>query len=50
MVGNPARHKGWMSKMGHKLEFNNQGIAQCPESKEQYELKNEIVTCISDQK
>lgn len=48
MVGNPARHKGWMSKMGHKLEFNNQGIAQCPESKEQYELKNEIVTCISD--
>lgn len=50
MVGNPARHKGWMSKMGHKLEFNNQGIARCPESKEQYELKNEIVTCISDQK
>jgi len=50
MVGNPARHKGWMSKMGHKLEFNNQGIAQCPESKEQYELKNEIVTCISNQK
>lgn len=48
MVGNPARHKGWMSKMGHKLNFNANGIAVCPESNETYELKNETVTCISE--
>ena len=48
MVGNPARHKGWMSKMGHKLNFNENGIAVCPESNETYKLKNESVTCISE--
>lgn len=39
MVGNPARQRGWMSEWGHKLEFNGDGIATCPESKEQYQLK-----------
>lgn len=50
MVGNPARHRGWMSKMGHKLNFDQNGIAVCPESHESYELKNETVTCLSDKK
>jgi len=39
VVGNPARHIGWMSEFGHRLHFNENGIAECPESKEKYELK-----------
>jgi UDP-2-acetamido-3-amino-2,3-dideoxy-glucuronate N-acetyltransferase len=46
MVGNPARQMGWMSKFGHRLNFNEQGIAICPESQEQYLLRNNTVTCI----
>lgn len=40
VIGNPARQTGWMSEYGHKLHFNNEGIAECPESKEKYQLKN----------
>ena len=43
MVGNPAKQIGWMSEYGHRLKFNDQGIAVCPESKEEYELKNNQV-------
>jgi UDP-2-acetamido-3-amino-2,3-dideoxy-glucuronate N-acetyltransferase len=46
VVGNPAKQKGWMSKFGHKLEFNEQNIAVCPESGEKYKIENEIVTAI----
>jgi UDP-2-acetamido-3-amino-2,3-dideoxy-glucuronate N-acetyltransferase len=40
VIGNPARHGGWMSEYGHKLSFNKDGIAECPESKERYRLEN----------
>jgi len=40
VVGNPARHSGWMSEYGHRLNFNNEGTAICPESKVQYKLEN----------
>jgi UDP-2-acetamido-3-amino-2,3-dideoxy-glucuronate N-acetyltransferase len=40
MVGNPARQIGWMSEFGHRLSFNANGIAICPESKEKYKLEN----------
>ncbi|HCY42715.1 MAG TPA: N-acetyltransferase [Prolixibacteraceae bacterium] len=40
VVGNPARQSGWMSEFGHKLKFNTEGIAVCPESHEQYLLEN----------
>lgn len=43
MVGNPAKQIGWMSEYGHKLVFNENGIAICEESKEQYILKNNSV-------
>ena len=46
VVGNPSRHVGWMSEFGHRLEFNEEGIAICPESKEKYQLSNNIVTKI----
>lgn len=47
VVGNPARHSGWMSEYGHKLDFNTQGIAICPESNEKYKLENGQVSKIS---
>lgn len=44
VVGNPARQTGWMSEYGQKLTFSSQGIAECPESKERYQLKDGKVT------
>ncbi|MFZ4630210.1 MAG: acyltransferase [Bacteroidia bacterium] len=38
VVGNPARQMGWMSEFGHKLLFDEQGLATCPESGEAYRL------------
>jgi UDP-2-acetamido-3-amino-2,3-dideoxy-glucuronate N-acetyltransferase len=46
VLGNPARHAGWMSEYGHRLAFNEEGIAICPESKEKYFLKDGKVTKI----
>jgi UDP-2-acetamido-3-amino-2,3-dideoxy-glucuronate N-acetyltransferase len=40
VVGNPAKQIGWMSEFGHRLEFDEEGIATCPESKEIYQLKD----------
>jgi len=39
VVGNPAKQIGWMSQYGHRLEFDEKGIAICPESSEEYILK-----------
>lgn len=48
-AGNPARQMGWISKYGHKLEFDNNGIAVCPESGEKYILKdNQVKQIMSD--
>jgi UDP-2-acetamido-3-amino-2,3-dideoxy-glucuronate N-acetyltransferase len=44
VVGNPARQIGWMSEFGHRLEFDANGQAKCPESGENYLLKNQEVT------
>lgn len=43
VVGNPARQSGWMSRHGHKLEFNAEGLAVCPEGGDTYKLENETV-------
>jgi UDP-2-acetamido-3-amino-2,3-dideoxy-glucuronate N-acetyltransferase len=40
VVGNPARQIGWMSAYGHRLTFNEQGYAVCPESNENYHLSD----------
>jgi UDP-2-acetamido-3-amino-2,3-dideoxy-glucuronate N-acetyltransferase len=37
VVGNPARQIGWMSKFGHRLNFDENGFATCPESQEKYQ-------------
>lgn len=47
VVGNPSRQVGWMSEFGHRLNFNDEGIATCPESGEKYELKDNVVRKIS---
>jgi UDP-2-acetamido-3-amino-2,3-dideoxy-glucuronate N-acetyltransferase len=46
VVGNPARQIGWMSEYGHRLEFNANGLAVCPESAQEYKLENNLVSRI----
>ena len=44
VVGNPSRQVGWMSEYGHRLFFDETGLATCPESGEIYTLKAGKVT------
>ena len=43
VVGNPARQIGWMSEYGHRLNFDENGVAECPESGDKYTLNENIV-------
>ena len=43
VMGNPAKQHGLMSAFGHRLHFDDNGLAVCPESCEQYELRNHCV-------
>jgi UDP-2-acetamido-3-amino-2,3-dideoxy-glucuronate N-acetyltransferase len=43
VIGNPAKQTGWMSEYGHKLKFDQSGLAACPESGEKYKLENGLV-------
>ena len=49
VIGNPGKQIGWMSRHGHRLEFDPEGIAICPESGFKYCLSHEsdeqIVHC-----
>jgi UDP-2-acetamido-3-amino-2,3-dideoxy-glucuronate N-acetyltransferase len=38
VVGNPSKQIGWVSEFGHRLIFDNQGLATCEESGEKYKL------------
>ena len=38
VVGNPAKQIGWVSEYGHRLEFDKNNFAYCPESGEKYIL------------
>ena len=46
VVGNPARQTGWVSEYGHRLTFDGDGLACCPESGQRYCLRNGDVTRI----
>jgi UDP-2-acetamido-3-amino-2,3-dideoxy-glucuronate N-acetyltransferase len=48
MVGNPARQIGWMSQFGHKLIFNAENEATCPESGDKYRLEQDKIEIIHD--
>jgi UDP-2-acetamido-3-amino-2,3-dideoxy-glucuronate N-acetyltransferase len=43
VIGNPARQTGWMSEYGHRLKFDVNGIAICPESRQEYVLEKNRV-------
>lgn len=47
MLGNPARHIGWMSEYGHRLHFKSDNKATCPESGNEYILKEHRVERIN---
>jgi UDP-2-acetamido-3-amino-2,3-dideoxy-glucuronate N-acetyltransferase len=47
VVGNPARQIGWISEMGHRLTFDANGMAICPESNDTYKLDNNAVSKVS---
>ena len=50
VVGNPAKQIGWVSEYGHRLEFIN-GLAECPESKQQYRLEdNQVKKIVNEEK
>lgn len=43
VVGNPAKQIGWVSEFGHRLKFDENAQAICPESKQVYKiLANQI--------
>ena len=43
LVGNPARQTGWMSEYGHRLNFDENGMAVCPESRQEYRMEGNSV-------
>ena len=43
VVGNPARQIGWVSEYGHRLNFDENGLASCPETGQKYKLENDVV-------
>lgn len=47
VLGNPAKQTGWMSEYGHKLQFDENGLATCPESKQQYKIAGGKVSRLS---
>jgi UDP-2-acetamido-3-amino-2,3-dideoxy-glucuronate N-acetyltransferase len=47
MIGNPAQRIGWVSESGHTLKFNDAGKAVCPQTGDQYQLKDDVVNRIS---
>lgn len=49
LVGNPARQLGWVSIYGHRLTFDGNNCAACPESGQRYELKNNQVICLDEE-
>jgi UDP-2-acetamido-3-amino-2,3-dideoxy-glucuronate N-acetyltransferase len=47
LVGNPAKQIGWMSEFGQRLNFDENGLAECEESQESYILENNRVRKIN---
>ncbi|NBC57055.1 MAG: N-acetyltransferase [Bacteroidetes bacterium] len=44
VVGNPSKQIGWVGEYGHRLKFDDDGFAICPESKQEYLLVKNKVT------
>ena len=50
VIGNPGKQIGWMSEYGHRLNFDENGEAVCPESQQRYSFKEESVVKINNRK
>ncbi|MEJ8802469.1 acyltransferase [Pontibacter sp. H249] len=48
VYGVPGVQHGWVSRYGHKLEFNKQNEAMCPETGEVYQLQEGECILISE--
>ena len=46
VMGNPSRQVGWVSKYGHKLNFDSKNIAICNITKQKYFLEKNYVKLI----
>jgi len=47
VMGNPARQRGWMSRHGHRLVADKNGVMKCPESGFSYqEVQPGVVRCV----
>ncbi|MFY8188315.1 MAG: acyltransferase [Flavobacterium sp.] len=44
IVGNPAKQIGWVSEYGHRLNFDENNKAVCPETNDAYVLNNNVVS------
>ena len=47
VLGNPSKQTGWVSKAGHRLNFDSDGFAVCPETGEKYQLQNGNIEVVS---
>jgi UDP-2-acetamido-3-amino-2,3-dideoxy-glucuronate N-acetyltransferase len=43
IVGNPGKQIGWVSEYGHRLNFDENDLAFCEESRQEYKLINKKV-------
>ena len=46
VLGNPAKLSGYMSRHGHRLNFNESNEASCPESNFCYKRVGEVIYCL----
>ena len=47
VLGNPGKLTGFMSRHGHKLQFDHSSQAICPESNYRYKREGEEVKCLN---
>ena len=47
VFGNPGKQTGWVSEYGHKLIFDKENRAVCPEEKSYYMLTDQVVIKIN---
>ena len=48
MLGVPAKHVGWMSRFGERLDLPLRGQAEavCVHTEDRYELREDKVVCV----
>ncbi len=49
VYGSPAKHRGWVSQRGNKLEFDENGYAIDAEDNSDYQLENGLVVAMEEE-